>query len=239
MSFPRELLALGVILLFGILLYIAIRTSRREKFEQDNQLRQLGFVALDTAPPELARRVEELYRTNKKREIKLWKVYRRLETDQDLYLFDTADTRGENSEMESEIFAIISRRFTLPRFSLVTLPDFDQAGLIGNLMEMLLDKVMSRAERYLQLERVEFPHSPELDDQVVLFGSDPVAIREMFARIETQILGISQSHLPIQIAGNADFLTVDFSTSISQDLQGHDLASRYQTFVQISRLFME
>lgn len=237
MSFPPELLALGVLFLFGTIVFLMIRASRRERNEQVNQLSQLGFEPLENAPPELERRVKELHQTDKDQEIKLWQVYHRREFDRDLYLFDVADTRGEGSELSSEVFGIISNRFALPRFSLVTLPDFDQAGLIGNLMDKLLEKIMSYAERRLQLQRIEFPDRPELDDQMILFGRNPPAVREMLDRIGHQILRSSQ--LPVQIAGSGDFLTVDFSTSSSFNQLGEDLASRYQTFIQISRAFME
>ncbi len=237
MSFPPELLALGVLFLFGIIVYLMIRASRRERNELTNQLSQLGFVPLENAPPELERRVKELHQTDQDQEIKLWQIYHRRELDRDLYLFDVADTRGEGSELGSEVFGIISNRLALPRFSLVTLPDFDQAGLIGSLMDKLLEKVMSYAERRLQLQRIEIPDRPELDDQMVLFGRNPSAVREMLDRIGHQILRSSQ--LPVQITGSGDFLTVDFSTSSSLNQLGEDLATRYQTFVQISRVFME
>jgi hypothetical protein len=237
MSFPPELLALGVVLIFGLILFFVIRTSRRQQLEQENQLQGLGFTALESPPPELERRVGEIYQTKGEREIHLWRVYHRQELDQDLYLFDAADTGGDSSELGSEIFGLISTRLALPRFSLVTLPDFDRDSLVGSLMDKLLDKVMSFAEGYLQLERIEFPDRPDLDDQVILFGRDPFAVREMIERVG--IYSLRSSKLPLQIAGSGDFITVDFSTSSSPDQSDQDLASRYQTFVQITRNFME
>ncbi len=237
MSFPPELLALGVLFLFGTIVYLMIRASRRERNELANQLSQLGFELLENAPPELERRVKELNQTDKDQEIKLWQIYYRRELDRDLYLFDVVDTREEGSELGSEVFGIISNRLALPRFSLITLPDFDQAGLIGSLMDKLLEKVMSYAERRLQLQRIEFPDRPELDDRMILFGRNPPALREMLDRIGGQILRSTQ--LPVQIAGSGDFLTMDFSASSSLNQLEEDLASKYQTFVQISRVFME
>lgn len=236
MSFPPELLALGVILIFGMLLFFAIRTSRRQQLEQDHQLQGLGFSALDSPPPELERRVREIYQTKEGQEIQLWRVYYRRELDQDLYLFD-ADTSGESSEQGSGVFGLISSRLALPRFSLVTMPDFDRDSLIGGLMDKLLDKVMSFAEGYLQLERIEFPDRPELDDQLILFGRDSYAVREMIDRVG--IYSLTSNKQSLQIAGSGDFITVDFSTPSSPDQADQDLASRYQTFVHIARSFME
>lgn len=236
MSFPPELLALGVVLIFGLLLFFAIRTSRQQQLDQENQLRGLGFTALESPPPELERRVGEIYQTQGEREIQLGQVYHRRELDQDLYFFD-ADTSGDSSELGSEIFGMISSRLALPRFSLVTLPDFDRDSLIGGLVDKLLDSVMSFAEGYLQLERIEFPDRPELDDQVLLFGRDPSTVREMIDRVG--IYSLRSTKLPLQIAGSGDFLTVDFSTTINPDQPDQDLASRYQTFIHIARSFRE
>lgn len=237
MSFPTELLALGLVLIFGLILFFAIRTSRRQQLEQENQLQGLGFTALESPPPELERRVEEIYQTKGEREIQLWRVYHRRELNQDLYVFDAADTSGDSSELGSEIFGMISNQLALPRFSLVTLPDFDRNSLIGGLMDKLLDKVMSFAEGYLQLERIEFPDRPELDDEIILFGRDSIAVREMIDRVG--IYALRSTKQSLQIAGSGDFITVDFSTPSSPDQPTQDLASRYQTFVQIARSFMD
>lgn len=236
MSFPPELLALGVLFIFAILVLLAIRASRRDQSERDSQLRQLGFEPLKSAPPELIRRVEELYQTTKGREIRLWGVYHRSELDRDLYLFDAEDTRGESSEVGSAVFGMVSNELALPRFSLVTMPDFDRSSLIGGLMDKLLDKVMSYAEGYLGLERVDFPDHPEMDDQVILFARDPHATRDMLDRVG--LYSLRSSSLPVQIAGSGDFLTVDFSTSASLNQTDDDLISRYQSFVQIASSFM-
>ena len=237
MSFPPELLALGIILLFGSIFFLVIRTSRRQLLDQENQLRGLGFTPLESPPPALERRVEEIYQTKGEREIQLRRVYHRRELDQDLYLFDAAETSGENSELGSGIFGLISSQLALPRFSLVTLPDFDRSSLIGGLMDKLLDKVMSFAEGYLQLERIEFPDRPDLDDKVVLFGRDPYAVRKMIDRVG--IYSLRSTKQSLQIAGSGDFITVDFSTPSNPDQANEDLASRYQTFVHITRSFME
>lgn len=237
MSFPPETLALGVIFIFGILLFLMIRASRRHRIDQENQLHHLGFSALESPPPELERRVEELHQTKGKREVKLERVFHRRELDQDLYLFDIIDTRGDSSEVGSEVFGLISRSLALPRFSLVTLPDFDSNRLVGGLMDKLLDKVMDYAEGYLQLERIEFPDRPDLDDQIILFGRNPYAVREMLDK--AGLYSLANTSQSMQIAGSGNFITVDFSIPSSPYQSGQDLVSRYQEFVHISRKFMD
>jgi len=237
MSFPPEFLAAGVILIFGIIIYLMILSSRRQQNEQEYQLRQLGFEPLETSPPELERRVEELYQTSRSREIDLWSVYHRRDLDGDQYLFNAADTREESSELGSEVFGLISNQLALPRFSLITVPAFDRSSLIGGLMDKLLDSVMAYAEKHLGLRRIEFPDQPEMDDLVIVFGRDPDAVRDMLDRVGTAAL--RNTDLPVQIAGSGDFLTVDFSTASSLNQAGQGLATSYQIFTQISRNFME
>jgi hypothetical protein len=236
MSFPAELLAVGVILLFGLILFLVIRTSRRQQLAFDHQLQQLGFQALETPPPELERRVAELYQTRAEREIELWRVYHRRELDQDLYVFDAVDISGDSSDVGSAVFGMISRNLALPRFSMVTMPDFDRDSLIGGLMDKILDKVLDYAEGYLQLERIEFPDRPELDDQIMLFGRNPAAVREILDRVG--LYSLTREKMSLQIAGSGDFITVDFTMPSSADLPDQGLVSRYQTFVEISRKFM-
>ena len=236
MSFPPQLLALGVILIFGLIVYFAIRTSRRQQLEADYQLQQLGFHPLESSPPELESRVEELYQTKGEREIEIWRIYHHRELDQDLYLFDAVDTRGDSSEVGSGVFGLISPSLALPRFSMVTLPGFNPDSLIGGLMDKLLDKVMDYAEGYLQLERVDLSDRPDLADQLVVFGRNPSAVREMLDRIG--IYSLIKTTMPMQIAGSGDFLTVDFSMPSNPNQPEDDLAARYQTFVEITRRFM-
>lgn len=237
MSFPPALLALGILLIFGMIVVVMIRTSRREKFEQKNQLQQLGFDPIQSAPLELKQRLEDLYDPTGEREIQVWQVYQRRESDQDLFVFDAVDTRGDVSEIGSEMFGVISNQLSLPRFSLVTLPDFDRDSLLGRLMDKMLDKVMSFAEGRLQLERVEMPDRPGQDNRMVIFGQDPDAVRDMLDRV--RITSVRTGDLPLQIGGVGDLLTVDFSTGSDINQTGNDLVSRYQTFVEISRRFME
>jgi hypothetical protein len=237
MIIPPELLALGIIFIFGMIVFLMIRTSRREKMEGDYQLQQLGFSPLETAPLELERRLGDLYDPTGEREIRVWKVYHRRGFEGDLYLFDVGDTHGETSEIGTEIFCLISPQLALPRFSLITLPDFNRDSLIGGLMDKLLNKVMSFAEDRLQLQRIELPDRPSQAERLIVYGQDPAAVSRTLDRA-----GITRTRtegLPMQIAGSGDLLTIDFSSDSNFNQPGQDLASRYQTFIEISRRFKE
>ena len=77
MSLSPELLALGILFIFGLIILLVVRASRRENLELEQQLRHLGFKALEAAPPELERRLAALYNPDRTREIRLWQFYHR------------------------------------------------------------------------------------------------------------------------------------------------------------------
>jgi len=54
-----------------------------------------------------------------------------------------------------------------------------------------------------------------------------------------RIMSVRTGDLPVQIGGVGDLLTVDFSSDRDINQTGNDLAYRYQTFMEISRRFME
>lgn len=236
MSLSPQLLAFGMLFIFGLIILVVARASRREKLELDNQLKQLGFEALASVPTGLERRLADLYDPSGKKDIKVRRVYHRRDYDQELYLFDSVDSSGDGSEIGTEVFGVISSQLALPRFSLITLPDFDRNSLVGGLINKLLEKVMSFAEGHLQLERVEFPGRPDLDDRLVAFGQDPTVVKEMLDRVGMTRI---QNAGMLQIAGSGDLLTVDFSTDSNFNQAGQDLASRYQSFIEISRRFRD
>jgi hypothetical protein len=237
MSFVPLLMAIAVILIFAGIVYAIIRTSRKSHQIKLQQLSYLGFQLLEEPHPTLQDRVEQVYRLRGKGEISLRDVYYRRELDQDLYIFDMINTSGDDSEMGTEVFGVISRELALPRFSITTLPGFSKEGLVGSMMDKLLDKVMDLAGRYQGFSRLEFPDQPGLDDRFVIFGQDEYALRELVSRIS--LPSLQQDSLIYTVAGSGDFLTVDFNYSSSAETHKMNLDSRYRYFRQIVNIFMD
>lgn len=236
MAFAPVLLITGFLLAFAAIVYFAFRSSRKYQTEKEQQLRTLGFTAPDSAPTRLQARVETLYLNQEGAELALENVYHRQELDQEIYLFNLYNTKGEGTELGEEIFGMISSQLALPNFSLITIPDFDRDSLIGGLMDKMLDKVMVFAQKRLGLQLVEFPDRPEYQDRFAVFGRDPHAVRD-FLR-DNRLVSLRNDPLPLQIAGSGDFLTVDFSMSGSYGDERQDLISQYNKFREISRIFM-
>jgi len=237
MNFIPGLLALLVILIFAALLFLAIRVSRRQAAEKIRHALTIGFEEQSELPPQLASRVEDLFKRRNQQAVYIDGIFRRRESDQELFIFNISDSNDDDNEMGTDVFGLISNELDLPRFSLTTLPGFSVDTLLGSIMESLLDKIISIAEKYQEMERIEFPDHPDIDDQVVVFSTDESAVREVFRGIH--LSSLISDHSPIHIAGIGDFLTVDFSLPSSYGSEENDLISQYQQFTRISRLFMQ
>jgi hypothetical protein len=237
MSLTPALLALLVILVFVSIVVLMIKASRKIVAEKTHLALSLGFEQPPELPLQLATRVEELYRRKDGQAVYIDGVYHKSELNQELFIFDVRGSAGNDSEMGSEVFGVISRELALPRFSLITMPGFSREGLLGGLMDKLLDKVLELAEKYQGLSRIEFPDRPDFDEQVIVFGRDEYAVRELLRGVHLGTLAAGQS--PFHIAGSGDFLTVDFSLPSSSSSSENDLISHYQQFTQIYRVFLK
>ncbi len=228
-------LVLLVILIFVALLLLAIRASQRQTAEKTHQALTLGYDEVTSRPSQLISRVESLYKRRENQGIHVDQVYSKRDWDQEFFIFDAQDSSEDDNEMGSEIFGVISNQLSLPQFSLTTLPGFNSDTLIGGLMEKLLDKVLEVAGKYQGLSRIEFPDRPEIDDQIIVFGKDQGAVRELIGRIP--ISSIITGKSPLHIAGLDDFLTVDFSQMGSFQDPENDLIAQHQEFIRILGYF--
>jgi hypothetical protein len=235
MNFAPELLALLVILIFASLLFLAIRTNRRQAAEKTHQALSMGFESPDVLPSRFASRAEAIFQRKSGQSVYIDEIYFRSDPDQELYIFDVS--HGGDSEIGSEVFGLISSALSLPRFSLVTLPGFKADNFIGDMMDRLLDKVLENLTDFQDLERIDLSDRSDYGDQVIVLGKDPVAVMEMLDGISLESLTANAS--PLHIAGKDDFLIVDFSIPTTSSATENDLISQYEHFNQISRAFMK
>ena len=235
MRFQPELLALLVILVFAALLLLAIRASRRQAAERKHLALTLGYEEMTSRPSQLISRVEALYKRGNNQGIQIDQLYSKKDWEEEFFIFDVSDTNQDDNELGSDVFGVISSDFALPLFSLTTLPGFSGGSLFGGIMEGLLDKVLSFSEGYLQMSRIEFPDKPDFDQQVIVFGKDETAVRELMDRIHLD--SIIRIKSPLHIAGLDDFLTVDFSQMSSYSSPDSDLIAQHREFSQILDTF--
>jgi hypothetical protein len=235
MSIQPALIALLVILIFVSLLLLAIRTSQRQIAEKTHQALTLGYEEVTSRPSQLISRVETLFKRRENLGVHVDQVYSKRDWDQEFFIFDAYNSSEDDNEMGSEIFGVISNQLALPQFSLTTLPGFDSGTLIGGLMEKMLDKVLELAGKYQGLSRIEFPDRADFNEQIIVFGKDQGAVRELIDRIPiSSILSIKS---PMHITGLDDFLTVDFSHMGSLKDPQTDLIAQHGEFTRILSYF--
>jgi len=236
MRFQSELLALLVILVFAALLRLAIRASRKQAAEKTHQALTLGYEEVTSRPSQLIRRAESLYKRAEYQSIQIDQVFSKRDGNQEFFIFDISDTNKDDGDLGSEVFGVISSQLALPHFSLTTLPGFDSGSLIGGLMESLLNKVLSVAEKYHGLKRIELPDRLDFDQQVIVFGKDQAAVSDLLEGVDLR--SITRIATPVHITGVDDFLTVDFSQMGSFKDPQYDLIAQHGEFTRIARYFM-
>jgi hypothetical protein len=236
MNFQPELLALMVILVFAVIFLLVFRAGRRQAAEKKHQALTLGYEEVTTRPSQLISRAESLFKRGENSSIHIDQVYSKREWGQEFFIFDVSDSNSDDSELGSEVFGVISDQLALPHFSLTTLPGFNSDSLIGGLMEGLLDKVLSVAEKYSGLKRIDLDDRPGFDEQVIIFGKDQAAVKDLMIRID--LGSITSIKTPLHITGMNDFLTVDFSQMGSYKDPELDLIAQHREFTRITRYFI-
>lgn len=102
-------------------------------------------------------------------------------------------------------------------------------------MDKMLDKVMDLAAKYQDLNRIEFPENPGLDEKVVVFGRDEIAVGNLLSRISLDFF--TQSKTPLQLYGSGDCLIVDGSFTVTSKNQEMNLENLFQLTEDLVRAF--
>lgn len=225
---PSALLALGVILLFLLVLGFALLAARNSNQKKTSRARELGFEPLQDPPDSLMSRVENLHRRRESQSLKISQVYRQRDLNRQIYLFDLEDTQSDDSSLGSEILGVISRDLALPHFTLVSLPEIKNDGFLGQMMDSLLDHFFDWAGKFQKLERVEFPADPNFDQRFVVYARDKFTVQNLF----TGQAGSFLLNCPIllSLTGSGDFLTAEASSALNQQQQpgNNELKSLYR-----------
>lgn len=221
-------LALGVVLVFILILGFALLASRNSNQQKTNRALELGFEPLEAPPDSLVSRVENLHRRRESQKLKITRVYRQRDLNHQMYLFDLEDTQSDDSSIGSEILGVISRDLALPHFTLISFPEINNNGFLGQMMDSLLNRFFDWAGKFQKLERVEFPTYPDFDQRFVIYARDKYSVQNLFS-------GQAGSFLltcPISLAltGSGDFLTAEANSALNQQKQTgkNELKSLYR-----------
>lgn len=168
------LVVLGMIVIFGFLVYRMVIASRKEIERKAQKISSLGFSAVEPGQ-DLLDRILSVYPEREKTPRYVVKnVYRKVMLDGEMVVFDLIDTGGdEDSYLENQAVAVISPELDLPQFALH--PQVDMPGWASQMANRLMREVVGRYG-----ELVEFPESPDFQKKYLLTSVEPERIRSFF-----------------------------------------------------------
>ena len=228
MNFIPWLLVLGVFLLFGLILYFLIASSRKHKERKSQIARTLGFSPIE---PDMALTalISKLYsHENFSREYELHNVSQKITVNGKMLLFDLVDTSGEDDSYRADqALAVFSDHLDLPRF--VVFPKADIDGVAANLANKVLQWVLSKFGTPL-----DFSHVPEFERRYVVVSPDPDDTRRFLDDI--RLNGLAQARMLNLYAGGSAFALSQFDPAPkSTDLE--TMKGRLRLAMDIHALF--
>jgi len=171
MDFISLLVLLGFLVLFGVMIYVVIYSSRKNAENMRQAAQPVGFAPFQPDAL-LTEKISSLYRRpGAASRHELRNLSRKRLPDGEMYLFDLVDTSGEdNSWLENQAVAIISPALNLPPFSFF--PKSDQkyalSGLANQVIEWGLAKMGSP---------VALPEFPAFTARYVVNSAEPETTR--------------------------------------------------------------
>ncbi len=189
------LLVLGILAIFGVVIYLMINSSRKSSEKKRQISHSLGFSPVE-ADGELMVRISDLYRQgDDKRTFELRDVSLKRMPDGELVLFDLVETSGEDdSYPEQQAVAVISKYLDLPEF--LIFPKAGTEGSAADLANRLLGWVLSKFDT-----PVEFPEAPGFQRRYIVTSPEPDNTRRFLNLTVLRRLAQTQ-YLTIHAHGN-------------------------------------
>jgi len=171
LDLTAALFLIGFLVVFGLIVYMAMQSNRKEKETKQQIAQSLGFSPFE-ADGDLTEKISSLYqRPWSKNSYRLQQVSRRLISDGEMYLFDLVDTSGDDeSWVERQAVAIISPSLSLPPFAFY--PKADQKYALSWLANQIVEWGLSKIG-----EPVAFPQFPALTERYVITSQDVEGLR--------------------------------------------------------------
>lgn len=235
---PAVLFVIGVVLVFTLLIYIAIKAGQKASREQAQIASSLGFQPVESPPAKLVDGINRLHSGRPGSPPEVRDVFHQRDFKADYYLFGLVDESGDESTWHSEeVYGVISPQLSLPRFYLSSLPPVNRGGFLGNLMSKMLDRVYQWAASYQDLTRLTFPDKYDFDEHYVLFVKDSLTSRHFFT--DRRLSSLTGMKTPFQILGVGDIMTVSHLYPGNGQDRKTNLKSLYRDMRDLFSLFSE
>ncbi|MDZ7843393.1 MAG: hypothetical protein U5K99_01100 [Anaerolineales bacterium] len=229
------IIVVGAALLLVLIVVLTVKGRQKKQEASAKRARSLGFQLLEEVPIQLQERMEKLVSRGSGKRLELRSVYQQRGFDQDFYLVDVKEHGDDQvSWMGPETMVVISSRLALPRFTVISLPETGEGGVVEGLAEKMLDQVMQWLGKTRGLNQVVFPDQPEFQRRFGLLARNEQSVRHFFSRHLTQYL--IQMNQAMGIEAEGDFFAVSL-TSPGEKPDGDPLQDLYRTARDLARAF--
>jgi hypothetical protein len=160
--------------LVGFVIYRMIAADRKRKTQRAGEAAARGFRPVTPPDPNVVEWIVALHRRPGRKSLEVRELFHRDAGDHGLYLFDLADTSGEDAGLVCHgAVAILAPALRLPRFTLV--PQVESEGRLARLTNWIIQRLPTAGGA-----RVEFPQAPAFQQRYALMAEDEAAARAFF-----------------------------------------------------------
>lgn len=226
---------LGVLLVFGLMLAFIIRSERKGRGTKLQISQSLGFTPMSEPPPELIRKINQLYQNirgnrDEPEEVKyeLQNVSHKRLADSEMFIFDLINTSGDDdSYTEVQAVAMISHHLSLP--NCVIFPKADINGPLTNLGNQVLGWVVSKFGN-----PVEFPQFPEFEQRYLVSSPDPDGTRQFLD--DSKLRRLAKTRL-LGIHAREDMFTLSHINMSAMSLTRESMSERVNQAMDVFSIF--
>ena len=181
---------LGILLIFGTIVYLMIKTERRRRRDRQQIAESLGFEPLELLDHEKALRLVKLHQHSNAQEVKVENVAQKDEGGSTIILFDLVDYGGDSvSTLVDAGIAVFSKRLALPRFSLMS--RVAEKGRLAEIANRFLEILVGKRK-----DRIILGTHRQFDERYFLFGEDKAAISALLDEYrQSRLSGSKYRHI--------------------------------------------
>lgn len=168
------LIPLGIILIFGGMVFFLARNAKRNKIRSLELAATLGFQPVaEMDHPRLLRRLAQINPKHGGKDKELRNVFIKHLPDGDLYLYDLWDTGGDSSSVvEDKALAMVYSGRQFPRFAISA--RINMPGVLAKLANNVISWAITR-----NLIVIQFPENPTFNERFIVACEDEQETRTL------------------------------------------------------------
>jgi hypothetical protein len=161
------LVLLGLLALFAIVIYLMVRSERRQLAQKEAVAQVIGFTSM-TPDEDLSQRIGQIYQWPRRDDrFALHALSRQQLSGATIYLFDLERlSSGESNLVLERAVAILSPELNLPPFAIY--PKADVPGWVAEMGNRALTKLIARRHSAV----LSFPEQPEFGRRYIVTADD-------------------------------------------------------------------